>query len=187
VLAFWHGEQVAIIGTHRHFPVAGMASLSADGELLARTISGLGYRVVRGSTGHGGKEAFDAARTAILEGFTPALAVDGPRGPRHRPHVGAVALAASGQRPVMWCVTRCWPTLRLSSWDRFELPLPGARVDLHYGLLDPVADPLDRDAVEASRATLGRLMRARWSELRGTPAATQSASTQSSSTQSSST
>lgn len=171
VLAFWHGEQVAIIGTHRRVPIAGMASLSPDGELLARVIAHLGYQVVRGSTSRGGKDAFEASRAAMDLGLTPALAADGPRGPRHRPHVGAVALSASAQRPVFWCVTRAWPVLRLRSWDRFEVPLPFARVELHYGLLDPAPDPADRAAVEARRVALGDRMRRRWAEVRGQPPA----------------
>jgi len=167
ILAFWHGEQVAIIATHGHTGCAGMASLSPDGELLARAISRVGYEVIRGSTSRGGKAAFQGALAAMERGLSPALAVDGPRGPRHQPHVGAAALAATGGRPIYWCVTRAWPAVRLGSWDRFEIPLPGARVDLYYGLLPPPEDPLDRLAVEAARQALGEVMRARTAEIRG--------------------
>jgi hypothetical protein len=61
--------------------------------------------------------------------------------------------------------------LRLRSWDRFELPLPFARVELHYGLLPPAADAADRDAVEARRIELCEEMRRRWAQVRGEPPA----------------
>ena len=171
ILAFWHGEQVAMIGTHRHDGFAGMASLSPDGELLARCIAHLGYLPLRGSASRGGKKAFEEALSAMQRGLSPALAVDGPRGPRHQPHVGAAALAAVTGRPIIWCLTHARPALRLRSWDRFEIPLPGARVDLHYGLFPAPEDPGDRQEVEAARQSLGELMRARWSSLHGEPAA----------------
>lgn len=174
VYAFWHGEQLAYIGTHRRHAVAGMASRSRDGELLARCIERLGYVPVRGSTSRGGKEAFQASLASMAAGLSPALAVDGPRGPRHQPHVGAVALAAHHGVPVAWMVSRASRRLRLGSWDHFEIPLPLARVDLVYGLLPPPPDPEDRPAVEEARQELGRRMRAAtaWLEADGDPAAT---------------
>lgn len=160
VYAFWHGEQLAYIGTHRHLGVAGMASRSRDGELLARCIHRLGYALLRGSTSRGGKDAFLQALRALEGGLSPALAVDGPRGPLHQPHIGAVALAARAGVPVAWVVSRAAPRVRLGSWDRFEIPLALARLDLVYGLLPPSPDPEDRAGIEAARQELGRRMRA---------------------------
>lgn len=167
VLAFWHGQQTIVIGSHLGGRFAGMSSHSRDGELLAQCIKGLGYRSIRGSSSRGGKEAFDASLQALAEGWSPSLAVDGPRGPRHEPHVGAVALAARSGRPVVWIVSRLSPCWRLSSWDRFEIPLPFCRADLVYGLLPPLPDPEDRQAVEAARQQLGEQMRAAMSALQG--------------------
>ncbi|MCB9778388.1 MAG: DUF374 domain-containing protein [Alphaproteobacteria bacterium] len=167
VLAFFHGEQLAAIGTHRHLPIDGMASHSRDGELLARFIARLGYGTIRGSTSRGGREAWYAARDSVRSGRIAALAVDGPRGPRHRPHVGATALAAATGRPVLWLVSHASPAAHLSSWDRFELPAPGARVVIRYGRLDVRATAEDRDGVEAARVELERTMQDAWWALRG--------------------
>jgi len=171
VLAFWHGEQLAFIGCHRHLPVAGMASVSKDGELLARVITRLGYSTVRGSSSRRGKEAYRGALEAIASGRIPALAVDGPRGPRHQPQIGASALAASSQVGVCWVISRSRPCLRLRSWDRFEIPLPFARVDLFYGWQEPAPDSEDRSRVEQERRRLGEAMREAWQRVRGEPAA----------------
>ncbi len=173
VFAFWHGEQLAYIANHRFWRVAGMASRSRDGELLARCIERLGYPAIRGSSSRGGREAFAECLRRLDSGWSVGLAVDGPRGPRHQPHVGAVALAARTRRPVAWMVSRARPRVRLSSWDRFEIPVPLARWDLVYGLFEVDADPDDREAVDRARATLGATMRAASEALdTGAPAAT---------------
>lgn len=171
ILAFWHGEQLAFIASHRDLPCAGMASVSRDGELLARVIARLGYTLIRGSNSRKGKEAFLGALQALSSGRIPALAVDGPRGPRHQPQIGASALAASGQTGVCWCITRSRPCITLRSWDRFEIPLPFAKVDLYYGWMDPAPDAQDRARVEEERQRLGEVMRAAWERVRGAPAA----------------
>ena len=54
VIAFWHGEQLPLVPIHATARVAGLASLSRDGSLLAGVISRLGYTVVRGSSSRGG-------------------------------------------------------------------------------------------------------------------------------------
>ena len=127
VFAFWHGEQLPMVYAHAHTGLLGMASLSRDGELLARIISRLGYRVVRGSTSRGGSGAIRSCIREMREGFSPALAVDGPRGPWREPHVGAVALAVSGRCPIVYGVSSAWPAMSMSSWDRFVIPAPFAR------------------------------------------------------------
>ncbi|RME22318.1 MAG: DUF374 domain-containing protein [Deltaproteobacteria bacterium] len=172
IFAFWHGEQLAYIANHRFWRVAGMASHSRDGELLARCIERLGYPAIRGSSSRGGRAAFAECLRRLEDGWSVGLAVDGPRGPRHRPHVGAVALAARVRRPVAWMVSRASPRLRLGSWDRFEIPLPLARWELVYGLFPVEAEPDDRDAVERARVALGETMAAASAALEaGVPAA----------------
>lgn len=157
VLAFWHGEQLAIIALHRHLPAAGMVSRSADGELLAEALDALGVPTVRGSSSRGGNEAFHGALQLMAAGRFVGIALDGPRGPRHSVQVGACALAARRGVRLIWCVAQARPRLRLRSWDRFEIPLPLARLRLRYGAL-PAADPEDRDAVEAARRALREVM-----------------------------
>ena len=135
VLAFWHGEQMAMIRAHAHRGFVGLASRSLDGELLAQVIARFGYEVVRGSSSRGGATAIRECVRALERGASPALAIDGPRGPRHVPHPGVVAIAMRTGRPILFGVaspSRAW---RLRSWDRFEIPGPGAEIRIRYGVL----------------------------------------------------
>jgi hypothetical protein len=158
VLAFWHGEQMAMIRAHAHRGFVGLASRSLDGELLAQVIARFGYEVVRGSSSRGGATAIRECVRALERGKSPALAIDGPRGPRHVPHPGVVAIAMQTGRPILFGValpSRAW---RLRSWDRFEIPGPGAEIRIRYGAL---AAPDDHErgladlarGMEALRAT----------------------------------
>lgn len=133
VLAFWHGEQLPMIALHRGLGIVGLASLSADGERLARVLRALGYGVVRGSTSRGGVAALRAAAAVLAAGGRPALAVDGPRGPAGTVQPGAEALARRAGVPVVWGTVeaRGW---RARSWDRFLVPWPFVRVRVRYGV-----------------------------------------------------
>lgn len=159
VLAFWHGEQLLMVPTHAERGFLGMASLSRDGELLARTIARLGFGLIRGSSSRGGSAALQASIQALRDGGCPALAVDGPRGPRHTPHAGALVMAARTQRPIIYGVACARPVVRLRSWDRFVIALPFARVLIAYGRLEAPSD--DRpETIESARLALQQQMRA---------------------------
>ena len=140
VLAFWHGEQMAMIRAHAHRGFVGLASRSLDGELLAQVIGRFGYEVVRGSSSRGGATAIRECIRALERGASPALAIDGPRGPRHVPHPGVIAIAMRTGRPILFGIaspSRAW---RLRSWDRFEIPGPGAEIRIRYGVLERPTD-----------------------------------------------
>jgi lysophospholipid acyltransferase (LPLAT)-like uncharacterized protein len=133
VVAFWHGDQLPMIALHRGRGLVGVASLSADGAIVAGVLIRLGYGVIRGSTSRGGAEAIWRLREAIRAGRSPALAVDGPRGPAGSVRGGAEQLARTMDVPVVFgrVVAHGW---RARSWDRFVVPWPFARVRVEYGL-----------------------------------------------------
>ena len=133
VITFWHGEQLPLVPLHASKQIVGLASLSADGTLLAGVIARLGYTVARGSSSRGGSDAYVACRDALAGRLSPALALDGPRGPRHRVHTGAVRLSKETGAPILLMASRARRALHLKSWDRFQIPLPGTRVDVAYG------------------------------------------------------
>lgn len=148
VIAIWHGDQMPLLGVHASKQIAGLASKSRDGEILAALIQQLGYQVFRGSSSRGSMSALRGGFRLIGEGVSPALAVDGPRGPSGNPQPGAVALAQKMCCPVLYMACHTQPSLRLNSWDRFKIPLPGARLTIAYGLFDPSGLPRDK-ATEA--------------------------------------
>ncbi len=149
ILACWHAEQLALFGAHLDRGFVPMVSLSRDGEILAGALPRLGYGVVRGSSSRGGREALDESLRLLAEGMTPALAVDGPRGPLGVPKAGAAVLSARSGRPIILMSARVWPALRLRSWDRFQIPLPLARVEVAYARVAPPS----RDEQDIARTT----------------------------------
>jgi lysophospholipid acyltransferase (LPLAT)-like uncharacterized protein len=140
VLAFWHGEQMAMIRAHAHRGFVGLASRSLDGELLTQVIARFGYEVVRGSSSRGGPAAIRQCIRVLERGGSPALAIDGPRGPRHVPHPGVVGLAMRTGRPILFGVARPSRAWTVRSWDGFEIPLPGAEIVIRYGVLPAPAE-----------------------------------------------
>jgi lysophospholipid acyltransferase (LPLAT)-like uncharacterized protein len=111
-------------------PVA-LVSSSKDGSLLSRLLQDWGYTVVLGSSSKGGKEALDqlvheASSKVVL--ITP----DGPRGPLHQAKPGAVIAAHRAGVPLILVrMSTSRSKVFARSWDRFQLPLPFAKVDLH--------------------------------------------------------
>jgi lysophospholipid acyltransferase (LPLAT)-like uncharacterized protein len=159
IAAFFHEDQLPMVALHRGLGFSGLASRSADGALLAGVIARLGYGVVRGSSSKGAVAgALAALRRALGEGHSVGIAVDGPRGPRRVAQPGAAALAALSGRPLLLLTAHAQPAWRASSWDRFLLPLPFARVELRYDRFP--APPGGREARARATAELELRMRA---------------------------
>ena len=107
-----------------------------------------GIGIVRGSSTRNGASGLldmirDDSSTHLL--FTP----DGPRGPRAKVQDGVLGLAAASGRPI-YPVTldydRFW---ELPSWDRFQIPQPGAVCRVVVG--PAVAAPKSLETAELDR------------------------------------
>lgn len=155
VYAFLHGQQLVLALLHRDQGVVGMVSQSDDGETLAGLLLRLGYGLVRGSSSRGALSALRGARAALADGRRLAVAVDGPRGPRGQAQPGVLALSGGSGAPLIAARCRARPALRLGTWDRFEIPLPFARIELHY---TPIAVPPDRGAWADAAGALERAL-----------------------------
>ncbi len=161
VIAFWHGSMLA--GWYVHRPrngasAAALASQSKDGEILSATLARWGYRMIRGSSRVGGKEAMQMMVDAIAGGCSLCITPDGPTGPRHRMKMGAVRAAQRAQVPLFLVGVAASRKKILNSWDRFEIPLPFSTLSVWYS--DPIFvpgdlrdEPLDR-FLEATEAQL---------------------------------
>jgi lysophospholipid acyltransferase (LPLAT)-like uncharacterized protein len=126
-----------------------LTSRSRDGEILARYVRRFGLEVVRGSTSRGGAVALRALTRAVRAGTDVAVVPDGPRGPRERVQPGVVHLAAATGAPVVPLAFAAHPARRLSTWDRFLVPLPFARAAVVFGQAATVAPDADRAASQA--------------------------------------
>ncbi len=137
LLALPHGELLPLVlyGTGKG-KIATVVSRHGDGEIIARVLKRLGFRVIRGSTDEGRNKGGGGALKGILkaleEGYHVALTVDGPKGPPCRVKRGILYAAAISKRPI-YPVRVEVKGFRLPSWDRFLIPLPFARLEIKLG------------------------------------------------------
>lgn len=158
VVALWHGELVPVVGfairTEGDF--AAVVSQSKDGEFAARLIESLGYVTVRGSSSKGGVRALLQLKRLIKkENHIGVFAVDGPRGPRHQAKDGVVFLAQRAGAKII--PARAYPKWKkvFSSWDRFILPMPFSKCNVHVGAPITIThETLDKDTMARERKRL---------------------------------
>jgi len=137
VLAFFHGRMFLLMTSLRGRKVAGMVSLSRDGDAQARTMRAFGYEVARGSASRGGVRGLIGLRRLMREGYWPTLAVDGPKGPIHEVKPGAVYLAKREKIPILPMTASARPCRILrKAWDHHLIPMPFSRGAVIIG--DPV-------------------------------------------------
>jgi lysophospholipid acyltransferase (LPLAT)-like uncharacterized protein len=149
--AILHGLLLPLAFAHRDRRIQVLVSESRDGEIIARIIGHLGYGLVRGSNTRGGERAaLEMVRRGRL-GFDLGITPDGPKGPRGSVAPGAILVAARAQVPIIPIGAAADRATHASSWDRFLVPHPFARVAVVYGT--PLQVPRDgEDHDSAARA-----------------------------------
>lgn len=155
VLAFFHGQQFAMLRWPRRRATAVLVSLSPDGEMQAHALPRVGLVVRRGSSSRGGARGLAALIRLLRQGLDAAFAVDGPRGPRGLVQPGAIAAARHARGvvvPIGCASSRSFVLKR--SWDQFELPLPFARVAVVVGSAIEVTAMSDSDAAAQVRLAI---------------------------------
>lgn len=148
VFAFWHGQQMGLLGAPRTRPITTLVSWSRDGALQSGVMKRLGLRVIRGSSSRGGMLGLRAIARALRTGSDAAFAVDGPRGPRAVAKPGALAAARLGRAvlvPIAHAARHSYVVG--GAWDRFEVPLPFTRVAVVVG--PPQQLPATTDGLRA--------------------------------------
>jgi len=158
IVAFWHGDELSILGMHRRYQVAGMVSTSRDGEMMARCLELLGIKCSRGSSSRGGASALMGMCRLSREGRIPVIAVDGPRGPYHKVKPGIFTLSALLGAEIVPAGIACSRAIVFAkTWNKAYLPYPFAKVQIVWGEPLPAVgrheDPhLDRLSAELERS-----------------------------------
>ncbi|ASQ91078.1 hypothetical protein CHL67_09255 [Prosthecochloris sp. GSB1] len=151
IYAFWHGKMLCgWLLSKKLFPektIVAVVSLSKDGQLLSRTLSRLGFGLIRGSSSRGGEEVKRSMIEETEKGNIVALTPDGPRGPLHAFKYGTLRLASEHRLPLVFAEISYEKALRLKSWDRFEIPRPFSAVDVTLHSIEP---PLFRNSEEVA-------------------------------------
>jgi lysophospholipid acyltransferase (LPLAT)-like uncharacterized protein len=151
--AFWHGRVLAATLFFRDRGIVVITSENFDGEWIARIIHKFGYGTARGSSSRGGVRALVGLRRELREGRPVAFTIDGPRGPARTAQPGAVWLAGATGHPILPFhieADRAWTA---HSWDRHQVPKPGATLSIAIG--EPMfVTSTDDEEVEAARQAL---------------------------------
>ncbi|NBS54441.1 DUF374 domain-containing protein [bacterium] len=132
IWAFWHNRILMMPYFYERLcpgrRMLMMVSRSRDGEFITRIMNRFRIDGARGSSSRGGS---DALRELLRElerpqprdiGITP----DGPRGPRGKVQDGVLALAANSGIPIYPVTAHYSRFWEMPSWDRFQIPQPGA-------------------------------------------------------------
>jgi lysophospholipid acyltransferase (LPLAT)-like uncharacterized protein len=105
----------------------------------------------------------------LKQGGALCITPDGPRGPRQRVGRGPIVIARRGNAAILPYALATAPSKRLSSWDRFQIPLPFARGAIVFG---DVIDARETDDVASMQHCLETRLNAatrRAEELCGAP------------------
>ena len=137
IYAFFHGDLLTLLLTHRDARLLVPISESRDGEIVARVLCRFGFEVVRGSSKRHGHRALLALVRGMREGRTVAIAVDGPRGPLQEVKTGAVFLAGTSHAPIIPVAAAAKHAAVVEkSWDKLMVPMPFTECFVRFG--DPI-------------------------------------------------
>jgi lysophospholipid acyltransferase (LPLAT)-like uncharacterized protein len=154
IFAFWHGRILAATLYFRDRGIVVITSENFDGEWIARIIRRFGYDTARGSTSRGGARALAQLRREMRAGRPAAFTIDGPRGPARVAQPGAVWLASATGQPIVPFHIEASSYWSVRSWDRHQVPKPGAEVAIAIGEPIDVPAGADETTIEAYRQRL---------------------------------
>ena len=160
VLTFWH-EGIMTVGWYvarllkQGVRVTILISPSADGELGTMILASFGSRAIRGSARRSGAAALRGLNRGILKDRqSPAIAVDGSKGPRRICKPGAIMVARMAGVPIIpigFAARRRW---QAPTWDRHVVPYPGSKIAITVGEPLVVEREMDADTLEERRLAL---------------------------------
>lgn len=165
---FWHGTYFPLFALARGTNAVVLTSDSFRGLVIAGICRRFGYKPVLLPA-----EARGNGLSTLVQLFEKrpglvALALDGPVGPFHRIHSGALRLSAhNGVKLVPLGIAIERKIILTSRWDRQEIPLPGSRITLAVGDMIDLAKQPGELAPEAWQSSVQQGMDLAWQEADG--------------------
>lgn len=144
VFAHWHGDELGILYLLKPYKSCAMISTSSDGAIMDRLVRLLGAQTSRGSSTRGGISALRGILRLAKDGWSPSVAVDGPKGPYHKVKAGVFEIAKLTGAEVFPLTVACssaWVFEK--AWNKTYLPRPFARLSVVFG---PALPPLTRES-----------------------------------------
>jgi lysophospholipid acyltransferase (LPLAT)-like uncharacterized protein len=160
--AIWHRGLFIAAGVYTDSDMTVPVSLSRDGEHITAVMAALGLRPPpRGSSSRGGTGMLKGIVRLVKDGQTVVMMTDGPRGPARVSKPGVITVARLSGDSIYPVALSGAPCIRFRSWDRTVLPLPFARVIVHYG--EPIS--VEADASPERQKQLRQELDARIGEM----------------------
>jgi len=145
LLATWHGDLMTPLYLSRDQGWIVLVSPVWEGELIARMVSGLGYGLIRASSGYHPSRGLRQCLKALHKDEHVVIILDGPQGPRRVVKPGVINLASLSGRPIIPAFGGAQHFIRLPSWDRQAIALPFTKTELRFGEPLYIPKPLDDD------------------------------------------
>lgn len=154
IFVTWHGRTLMPIARLRGLGYWSMISTSKDGDYQTEIFRNFGFKTVRGSSS--AKGAVQSTVRIIRElkrGGVLAHTPDGPRGPSHHFHEGAVFMALRAGCAIVPCGIAAYPRVLISTWDSYMVPFPFSKGSFCFG--DPLYVPHDSGPEDIARIAAG--------------------------------
>jgi len=135
-----------------------LTSASEDGTTLATAMEAFGIGAIRGSSSRRAVSALIGMKKALKEGRDVCVTPDGPKGPRYQVQPGLIKIAQSTGCEIIPIHIRYGAAWRLSSWDRFVLPVPFSRVIVTFDAPQTVSKNINEEDFEAERVKLEKCL-----------------------------
>ena len=154
VYGHWHGDELGILYLLKPYKACAMISTSSDGAIMDRLVKLLGAQTSRGSSTRGGISALRGILRLAKDGWSPSVAVDGPKGPYHKVKPGIFEIAKLTEAEIFPLAVACsnaWVFEK--AWNKTYLPRPFARISAVFGPALPRTKRADdaHDTALASR------------------------------------
>lgn len=151
VFAFFHQDELCLLPYFMNKKISLLVSLSKDGQIMAEATKRMGCIPVRGSSSRGAVAGLIACIKKVKEGYSNAIAVDGPRGPIYEVKEGVIAISDKTQRPIV--PLRAHPKRAKifdKAWNKARLAYPFSKIEISIG-------PIQKYSREELEITLGSL------------------------------
>ncbi len=139
LLVTWHGEMglMPFFFTEQNKnnkQVKVIASPHGDGQIIAKIIKKFpNADIIYGSSNKNPTKTLLSAFKSLKNKNDIAIALDGPRGPRHSVANGVVALSQKLNTPIVTFNCKCENFWQFKSWDKMCLPKPFSKVHFFIG------------------------------------------------------
>ncbi len=139
LLVTWHGEMLLMPfffteQNTQNKQVKVIASPHGDGQIIASIIKKFpNSDIIYGSSHKNPIKTLLSAFCELKKGHDIAIALDGPKGPRHSVSNGVVALSQKFNTPIVTFNCKAKKYWQFKSWDKMFLPKPFSEIEFFIG------------------------------------------------------